>query len=124
MITLILSGCRFVRIEQEKIRDVPYTVVSQDEWPKELTKLIEEKRKEPFQMTFQDGDDLYLCRGYGQQQRGGMSIQVKELYEVKNGICFSSVLTGELVKEQSDTLPSFPVIVVKIEYENKVVVFD
>ena len=52
-------GCK----EEEKIRDLDFTVVSSECIPPELLKEIEGKKLEPFQLSFRDGNYLYLCAG-------------------------------------------------------------
>ena len=41
----LLSGCRFVRIEEEDRKPVSYTVVEHSDIPEELSRIMEEKRK-------------------------------------------------------------------------------
>lgn len=68
---LMLGGCTFVKKETVKLRDLDFTVLSEEKIPEELKKKIEEVKKEPFQFTFEEKDGLYICIGYGQQERSG-----------------------------------------------------
>ena len=43
---VVLSGCRFIRIEEEPRRSLEYSIVKQEELPGELTALIREKEAE------------------------------------------------------------------------------
>ena len=47
---------------------------------------MEEKKEKEFQLSYENGEDLYLAKGYGRQMSGGYSIQVEELGESSNGI--------------------------------------
>ena len=41
----LLSGCRFVRIEEEDRKPVSYTVVEHSDIPEELSRIMEEKKE-------------------------------------------------------------------------------
>lgn len=86
VLALLLSGCRFVRVEEEERKPVDYTVVERRDIPEELSRLMEEKKEKEFQLSYETGEDLYLAKGYGRQMSGGYSIQVEELGESSNGI--------------------------------------
>ena len=45
-------------------------------------------------MTYSDEEKLYIVTGYGPQETGGYSIQVKELYLTENAIVFDTELSG------------------------------
>ena len=101
----LLSGCRFVRIEEEERKPVAYTVVEKE-----------------FQLSYETGEDLYLAKGYGRQMSGGYSIQVEELGESGNGLFFVTRLLGpEDLKEAG--VPSYPCIVIKTSRQKKPVTF-
>lgn len=120
--TLMLGGCRLVRIEEEERKPVTYTVVRTGELPEEAETIVEEKKAGKFQMTYQSGNDLYLIRGYGKQMSGGYSIQVKELSESSTAVFFETKLIGPAPEEQSGE-PSYPYIAVKIKYRDNPVQF-
>ena len=85
-----LAGCK----EEEKIRDLDFTVVSSECIPKELLSEIDSKKQEEFRLTFRDKDYLYLCMGYGEKETGGYSIRVEELYLTDSSIVFDTTLLG------------------------------
>lgn len=124
MLTLLLVGCKSDKLDEKKLTDIEYTVTSEDRLPEELKVLVDGKKQQPFKMTYQDGDYLYICQGYGTQPTGGYSIQVDDVYRTTNAIYFSSSLIGpskaELITEKETT----PYIVIKIEYQDMTVVFD
>ena len=106
----LLSGCRFVRIEEEDRKPVSYTVVEHSDIPEELSRIMEEKKEKEFQLSYETGEDLYLVKGYGRQMSGGYSIQVEELGESGNGLFFITRLLGP--KDLSEVgVPSYPSIV-------------
>ena len=120
-IMLCLVGCK----KEEKIRDLDFTVVSSECIPKELLTEIEGKKQEPFQMSFQDGNYLYMCVGYGKQETGGYSICVKDLYLTDSSIVLDTTLLGP--KETGNKKISgysYPYIVIKTEYIDAVVIFS
>ena len=86
VLALLLSGCRFVRVEEEERKPVDYIVVERRDIPEELSRLMEEKKEKEFQLSYETGEDLYLAKGYGRQMSGGYSIQVEELGESSNVI--------------------------------------
>ena len=119
----LLSGCGFGSGKTTKLRDLDFTVVSEELLPAELSELIEERKEEAFQITYSDEDYLYLCVGYGKQETGGYSIAVDELYLSDNAIHINTSLLGPGPEEQKGSSPSCPYIVVKLEYMDETVEF-
>ncbi len=124
VLSFFLIGCKSDKLDQKKVRDLEYTVTSEDRLPAELKSLMEKKRQTPFKMTYRDGEYLYICQGYGEQPRGGYSIQVKEVYQTSNAIYFSTALIGPSQTEPQTKTPTYPYIVIKTEYQDMTVVFD
>ena len=109
-------------MQEEKIADCEFTVVQESEIPKELVQLIEERKEEPFKLSYGEEGYLYIVEGYGKQTGGGYSITVEQLYETKEQICISTSLIGpEEVKENG--VETFPYIVVKLPYLDKDITF-
>ena len=121
--TLLFCGCRLIRIEEENPAPLSYTIINQENIPKEAEKLIEEKKEKEFQLTYQSGEELYLVKGYGRQMSGGYSIAVEVLGETENAVIFRTTLIGPPDLSQSNE-PSYPYIVAKIKYTEKPVMFD
>ncbi|MCH5256189.1 MAG: protease complex subunit PrcB family protein [Lachnospiraceae bacterium] len=107
----------------EKIRDLEFSVIAEDNLPEELLSIISEKKVSPFKLTFQDQGYVYICIGYGEQETGGYSITVNELYETSNAIYIDTNLLGPGVEDKGKKSPSYPYVVVKTEYIDKPVVF-
>ena len=123
MLTLLLAGCGGKETQQERTR-LDYTVTSEDRLPEELKILVDGKKQQPFKMTYQDGEYIYICQGYGVQPTGGYSIKVQDVYRTSNAIYFSVTLIGPSQKEQKIEKPTTPYIVVKTDYQDMTVIFD
>lgn len=123
-IALFLTACSVESIKEEKIKDLEYTVVAEDEVPEELMTQIEEEKEEPMKITFSDKGYLYIVHSYGVQETSGYSIEVKELYETENAICIETELLGPRKTEKIIETETYPFVVVKIEENEKYVVFD
>ena len=65
--TFLLASCAFLSEETVKLRDLEFTVLSEEMVPQELLAILEEKKSEPFQFTYSDNEFLYICVGYGEQ---------------------------------------------------------
>ncbi len=107
----------------EKVRDLEYTILSDERIPEELEPLLEERQEEAFEMTYSDKEYLYICIGYGRQEYSGHSIVVNELFLGENGILVDTSLIGpEAGKEKINTV-QFPIIVLKTELIEDVPLF-
>lgn len=124
LMCLLLCGCKVVNMKSEEKQPLEYTVVKQEDIPPAIGSLIESKKQEEFQITYQDGEYLYLLRGYGRQKTGGYSIQVEELSMFAESILFRTSLTGPDKEEEPSLEPSYPYIVVKLEYREAPVQFE
>lgn len=121
---LLLSGCTFLSEEKIKLRDLDFTVLSQEKIPAELLAILEEKKSQPFELTYSDKEYLYLCVGYGAQETGGYSIAVNELYLTDANICVNTSLLGPELSEKANKTPSYPYIVIKTELLEQTVLFE
>jgi hypothetical protein len=119
-----VMACAAKQDPMEKIKDWEFTVIAEENIPEELLATIEEKKAEPFKLTFQDKGFLYICVGYGTQNTGGYSIAVNALYETANALYVDTNLIGPDMEEKGHNTPSYPYIVLKAEYTEKPVVFD
>ncbi len=94
------------------------------EIPEELRNTIEQKKTSPFKLTYSDDQGLYIVTGYGEQESGGYSIVVEELYLTENSIVFDTELRGPESAESAGSEKSYPYIVVKTEVLENPVVFQ
>lgn len=117
-------GCEKQTESAERGNDLDYTVVAVRDCPEDFLKELEEKKINAFQMTYMDGEYLYIALGYGEQPTGGFSIAIRGLYEMGEKLCLETELLGpgkdETVKEKA----SYPYIIVKTEKTDKEVLFD
>lgn len=123
-----LAGCAAKEKDpMEKIKDLEFTVLAEENIPQELKNVIEEKKGNAFKVTYQDNGFLYICIGYGEQVSGGYSITVNDLYLTENAMYVDTTLIGP---DPADTAvakkntPSYPYIVIKTEFIDKPVVFN
>lgn len=124
VMTLLLGGCTFSQNKTEKIRDLEYTIMNEKELPEELKAEIENSKEAGFKYTYSDGQYLYIANGYGKQETGGYSIQMKELYLTDNAIYFKAELYGPQNGETVSKASSYPYIVIKTEMMDFPVVFE
>ena len=123
MAAACLFGCGKKEAAEDKIQDLEFTVVGQNEVPQELQEIIEQKKREPFRLTYTSGQDLYIAAGYGEQKTGGYSITVPELYLTENSITIRTELEGPEQGAQTGSEPSYPYVVVRMEFMEQPVVF-
>lgn len=121
---LILDGCGVEETSSEKLRDLEFTVVEDNQVPTELAATMEEKKAEGFKLTYSDQEYLYIAVGYGVQDTSGYSITADKCYLSKNAIYFGSTLVGPSKGEKINKVKSYPCIVIKMEFMEKSVVFE
>jgi len=120
----LLAGCQITEDSGMKLRDLEFTLVSDETMSEELKALIDERKAEEFKFTYSDNDSLFICIGYGEQSTGGYSIAVNELYLTDNAIYVDTNLLGPSPKEKENPAVSHPYIVIKTEFLDKTVVFE
>lgn len=121
---LCFAGCGIEQTNRTKISDLEYVILADEQVPEELQEAIEQKRAADFKMTYADNEFLYIVRGYGQQETGGYSICIRELYLTSNAIIFKTELIGPRKGETISKSPSYPYVVIKTQLEEKSVVFE
>lgn len=116
---LLLFGCGKAGKEEQERSAVDFTVVEERKLPEALFQVIAENRENEIRMTYEDGEVLYLVRGYGRQKTGGYSISVTECAEDADAVYLSTKLAGPSEQEHLPEDPSYPYIVVMIEAREK-----
>ncbi len=116
---LCLCGCSREEQRQGERREIDFTVVEQEKLPQELRQIIEKNKKDEIRMTYLDGEELYLIRGYGEQKTGGYNISVVECTEDEAGIYLDTRLTGPSNQDNLSRDPSYPCLVLKMEARDK-----
>lgn len=119
-----LSGCKKEDTEIKKLKDVEFTVVEDADLPGELKEVIDEKKENPFKITYSNQDYLYIVVGYGKQNSGGYSIAVEELYLTDNAIYIDTNLIGPSKDDLVTQGVTYPYVVVKTEFIDKSIVFE
>ena len=121
---LLAGGCTFLSQEKIKLRDLDFTVLSEEKIPEQLSAIIEEKKETIFKLTYTDKEYLYIAAGYGVQETGGYSIAVNDCYLTKNAVYFDTTLIGPSKGEKINQVKSYPYIVIRTKYLEKNVVFE
>ena len=123
MITVLVTlfGCGIEKTDGNRLQDLEYEI--KDEIPKELAEKIEEKKSADFKLTYENDKYLYIVRGYGEQETGGYSIQILDLYLTQNAVVLHTNLKGPSKDEVKNAAPSYPYIVIRIEHTDKNVIF-
>lgn len=120
----ILTGCSVEKENQEKVRDLEFTVVGEADLPEELKNLIAEKKMAPFKLTYSNDQGLFIGVGYGEQPSGGYSITVEELYLTENAIVIDTELQGPEKGETVGAEKSYPFVVIQTEQLENPVIFQ
>lgn len=123
VLIILFSGCEMMSMERVKLRDLEFVILSEEVLTEELKTIIDERKTQPFKLTYSDADALYICVGYGAQKGGGYSITVDELYLTEDAIYVETTLLGPDEGKSSKDASSYPYIVIKTEaLEENVVV--
>lgn len=117
------TGCSSDEAKDEKLQDLEFTVVGENDIPQALSELIGKKREKPFKLTYADGQDMYIVIGEGPQTGGGYSVIVKELYLTENSVVIRTELMGPEKGEATGSDTSYPVLIVKTAFVEEPVVF-
>lgn len=123
-VTVLGMGCEKQEQSAERGKDWDYTVVAVRDCPEDFLKELEQKKINSFQMTYMDGEYLYVAVGYGEQATGGFSIAVRGLYEMGDKLCFETELLGPGKDETVKQKASYPFVIIKTEKTEREVVFD
>ena len=108
----LLAGCTSAEEPADKIADLEFTIVPEEELPEELAKLIREKKKHEFKLSYSADGKLYIVAGFGEKATGGYSVRVNSLYLTENAIVFDTDLLGPGKEEDVSQAASWPYIVV------------
>lgn len=120
---LVLTACSVKKTEEERLRDVEFTVLDHNEIPEEFLAEIEASKEEPMMLTYGDKGYLYAARGYGVQDTTGYSVKIEQCYETENGIRVVASLLGPEKEEKILKKKTCPYVVIKMEYTDKEVEF-
>ena len=124
LLLCLLTGCGVQTQDKERIKDLEFTVLDPENIPEELRNVLEEKKAEPFKVTYEDEGYMYICVGYGEQQTSGYSIIVKDLYLSANAVYVNTELLGPGNGEETAAATTCPYIVLKLQDLEQPVVFE
>ena len=79
--TAALTGCVSTQAETEKIRDMKYEVIEEEDIPQSLREMIKGGEKKPFRINFWYLVFLYIALVYVFQPKTVYCVDVMELYE-------------------------------------------
>ena len=119
-----ITGCKAENTDIKKIKDLEFTVVEDADLPGELKEIIDEKKEEPFKLSYSNKDNLYIVVGYGKQNSGGYSIAVDQLYLTSNAVYIDTNLIGPSQEDMVSQGVTYPYVVVKLEFRDESVVFE
>ncbi|MCR5792839.1 MAG: protease complex subunit PrcB family protein [Lachnospiraceae bacterium] len=119
VLAVLLQGCSAGKIQNEKIGDIDFTVVKEEDYPDEVKALIEKQKYEPFQSVFLDGAYMYVLVGYGEQNTTGYSIRIEGVYETPTSIVVDTNLLGPQPDAELTGENTFPLIVLKMKPSDK-----
>lgn len=119
----LLCGCSLKKTDGKKLKDLEFTVVEDADVPEQLMQKINEKKKEPFKLSYTDPENLYIVVGYGEQKTGGYSISVDELYLASDGVYIKTNLIGPSKEEYVTNTVTYPYVVVKTEFTDQKVFY-
>lgn len=117
-----LCGCERTKLP-EKTGEIDYTIVTGSSIPKDLQSLIDDRKKESFELTFSEHSYLYIVKGYGKQKSGGYSIKINKFYEAKDALVLDTDLLGPNAEDNVSKKPSYPYIVLKTNFLEEPVIF-
>lgn len=124
LILLTLTACSSSKKSAPERTELVYTVEDIRNLPQELQNIIEEHKKQEIRLSYTDGPELYLIRGYGEQQTGGYSIAIRECSEDEQSILLDTMLIGPHNPEEMKEEPSYPYVVLKTDQKEKEIIIQ
>ena len=91
--------------------------------PQELKEQIEKEEKNVFGITYADQGILYAARGFGEKKTDGYHVEVTACYETEDTIYVTTELRGPQKGENIKKEKNCPYVVIKMDYEEKQVMF-
>lgn len=120
----MLTACSCSNTSDKRVSDIEYTIVENEDVPKELLEIINNKKTNSMQLTYKTKEYLYMVIGYGTQKTSGYSIRLNDIYIGENAIYVDSNLLGPAKGEITNETPSYPYMVIKVETRELPVIFN
>lgn len=121
---LLFTACAAGKTDNEKIRNVEFTVVDRQDIPEEFLARIEEEKEGEIKLSYGDKGYLYAARGYGTQETSGYSVTVDQCFETEQEIRIGTSLLGPGKEEKILKKKTYPYVVIKMEYTDKQIEFE
>lgn len=119
-----INGCNVEDIDREKIRDLEYEILEEENIPEEVYEQVINDMDEFCRKAYVCSDVLYIVVCYGAQPTEGYSIEVDYLYESSNAVLIETTLKGPSGMDKVTEELSYPYVVLKVENVDKTVVFN
>ncbi len=119
-----VPACSVQKKQTEKIKDLRFHLVREEEVPEELLDVIEEKGMEEFHLTYADQGNVYIARGYGEKEMTGYKVEVRACYETLDAICIETELLGPSKEEKVTDRRMNPYVVIKVKDIGKNIRFE
>lgn len=120
---LVLTACSVMNKEDGERTAMEYEQMDIRDIPKDLQKEIEERKAEPFQMTYRDMEYLYIAEGYGEKEESGYCIELTACAQTAEAIYIEAILHGP-GGEGMICETNYPLYVVRVAYTEKHVIFE
>lgn len=124
LVVISLCGCTVTQKKTDKIDDIAYTIVQEENQPEEVRALIEANKTTSMKLSYTDQGKQYIIIGYGTQETSGYSVEIREVYETENTVYIDTNLLGPDSKEEIATVATYPYIVIEITESVKPIVYD
>jgi len=118
------AGCGAFRTSPKMVQELDYTVVEDEDVPKELMEMIDAKKTDTMRLTYATNEYMYIVTGYGTQETSGYSIRLDSLYLGENAIYIKTSLIGPQKNDNVNKTATYPYIVVKLENRSEPVIFE
>lgn len=119
-----MTGCIEKPLQTEKIRELEFVILAEEEIPKELKGQIEKEKAHSFRMSYEDAGVMYIAEGYGVQPKTGYRVEVVWVYETENAICFHTHLLGPEKGVETEEIETDPYVVIAVKDIGKTVIFE
>ena len=121
---VVITGCSVRQEPKDKLRDLEFSVLDEKDIPAPLMEVIQKNLKTEMKLSYQKDGELYLARGFGEQETGGYSIAVTQVYLAEDGIHGKFQLIGPDRGEKLTETPSYPYVVIQMEDLGKSIHFE
>lgn len=99
--------------ESQQEEAIEYRLCEEENLPEELIRMIQERKEEPFRLSYTTREYMYIAVGYGAQPRGGCGVQVNSLTRGEENIYIDTKLVGTDGNELELRQVTYPYVVVK-----------